>query len=57
MIEPPVSDPQRTSLGPVPSAEYLFSDFIDMLRHETPLYLMENDVLGTSQSEPVGEGE
>ena len=34
-----------------------FSDFIDMLRHETPLYLFDEGVLGTSQAEPVGEGE
>jgi hypothetical protein len=34
-----------------------FRDFVDMLRHETPLYLMDGDVLGTSESEPVGEGE
>ena len=34
-----------------------FEDFIDMLRHETPLYLFDEGVLGTSQSEPVGEGE
>jgi hypothetical protein len=34
-----------------------FADFIDMLRHETPLYLFDDGVLGTSQSEPVGEGE
>jgi hypothetical protein len=34
-----------------------FRDFVDLLRHETPLYLLDGDVLGTSQSEPVGEGE
>ena len=34
-----------------------YRDFIDMLRHETPLYLLDSEVLGTSQSEPVGEGE
>ena len=34
-----------------------FRDFVDLLRHETPLYLLDADVLGTSQSEPVGEGE
>ena len=34
-----------------------YRDFVDLLRHETPLYLLDSDILGTSQSEPVGEGE
>lgn len=34
-----------------------FRDFMDLLRHEKPLYLLDSDVLGTSESEPVGEGE
>src|SRR5215207_11718002 len=31
-----------------------FRDFVDLLRNEKPLYLLDNDVLGTSEAEPVG---
>ena len=33
-----------------------FRDFVDLLRHETPLYLLDGDVLGTSRRSQSGKG-